>query len=346
MVVIASIPIGALVDRFGRLAMMKGSTVGSIAAVAALSIAHGSVASGLLMAIRAFAALSFFTAQAAYVSVLVPKERSVSAVATMGIIGSLAFASAPAFGVWLWEHGMGRPQYLWATLAIALGGITLLWLPKEHDFKISESGDKRLIMRLAWLPAVIFGIAGSLQAGVSTSLAVLAFHQRGIANGAALFTAAALTAMLLRYPSGRMVEHFGPRKMALPSAILQAAGCYMAASAQTLNMVSMAGIALGCAWAGFVPIVLALLFENSSAEERGSVMGIFNFALGLGFALGSALATVCTIYAGGYTSAISLCAFALLIATPIVILKGKKTVVPQACDERVLGTDPAESYLR
>lgn len=328
-IVLVSLPVGAFVDRIGRIAMMKLGMTGSMVTLVALTFTHGVVPSAILMALRTVAMVSFYTAQAAYVSVLVPEERSVSAVASMGILGNLAFALAPACSVWLWQQGLGREQYLWATLIIGLGGVVIFLLPKERDVKIERGSGKRRFIRASWIPAITLGVGGALQGGVNMSLAVLAFHQRGIANGAAIFSAAALTTVLLRYPGSRLVERFGPRMMALPTAIVQAVGCYLAASANTLSFVVMAGIALGSVWAVLVPTVLALLFENSSAEERGAAMGAYNFTLGLGFTLGAALATVCTVYGAGYSSATSICALALLCVSPCVLFRQSKNT---ACE--------------
>ena len=325
--VVASIPIGALVDRIGRLAVMKLAIVCAIVALTALGMTKGSWTAAILMGLRSLAVMSFMTAQAAYVSVLVPKDRSVSAVATMGIIGSMAFAVAPAFAVWLWQHGWGREQFLWATCMLGVSGSMIFFLPKEHDLRLDHSNSRRIFMKKEWIPAVVFSVCGALQGGVNTSLAVLAFHDRGIANGATIFSAAALTSVFLRYPAGRAVETWGARKMAVPTALMQAVGCLVAAGAHSLPMVIVSGICFGSAWATLVPIVLALLFQESSAEQRGSAMGIFNFSFGLGFALGAGLATLTSLHANGYTAAITLCAIAPVVALPVLFFT-RRTMKP------------------
>jgi MFS family permease len=319
-----SIPIGALVDRIGRIATMRMGIALAFVSMAALYFTHGPILGGVLMACRAMALCGFMTAQFAYGSMIVPKDRSVSAVATMGIIGNFCFALAPALGVYLWQSGCGRQQYLWAEVPIVIGAILLTRLPEKHDVKITASSKRRIMLRKTWTPAILFAMACAMQGGVNGSLAVLTFHDRGIANGATIFSASALTTVLFRYPAGRLVEIFGPRKIAIPTALFQVVGCLLASGAHSLLFVIAAGACLGVAWSSIVPVALALLFEQSSPRTRGAAMGAYNFSLGSGAAIGAGIATVATMLGHGYSEAIVTCAAAPLLALPLVLLsKGR-----------------------
>jgi MFS family permease len=122
-----------------------------------------------------------------------------------------------------------------------------------------------------------------------------------------IFTAAALTTVLFRYPAGRSVERFGARAIAVPTTIVQSIACILASQANTPIMVIQAGACLGIAWSAVVPIGLALLFEKSSHRSRGAAMGYFNFAMGGGAALGALMATLFTVLGMGYSQAIFAC---------------------------------------
>ena len=184
-------------------------------------------------------------------------------------------------------------------------------------------------MRKAWLPAIAFSSAGAMQAGVNGALAVLAFHDRGIANGALLFSASAFTTVVFRYAAGRAVERFGPRAIAVPTAVVQAIGCLVAAHAMTMPMVIAAGICLGIGWACIVPVVLGLFFEESVPEERGAAMGAFHFAFGLGAALGSAVATVSTCLGHGYGTAMMTCAVVPAVSLILVLPSRRRRVMAE-----------------
>src|SRR5262249_30799359 len=159
-----------------------------------------------------------------------------------------------------------------------LGIIGLCFLPRDKPKSTPAHAKKLVLLRKEWRPAMVFGMAGALQGGVNCALAILAFHEPGIADGAMLVTASASTPVLLRYGAGRLVENSGPRKMAIPTAIAQAAGCLVAAQAYDNYGVIFAGILFGVAWAGITPVVLGLLFQESGEHDRGASMGAFHFS--------------------------------------------------------------------
>jgi MFS family permease len=314
-----SIPAGALTDRIGRLAMIRLAAWTGALSLAGMVFAHGALASGLLLALRSAAIVAYMTAEFAYAAELAGKDRAVSGVATLGMIGNLTFASAPALGVFLWQHGIGREQYGFSAALAACGALCLLALPARYD--VRHRGAKRapILMHPRWLPATAFILATTLQGGVNGALAVLTFTERGIVNGAAIFTASALTAFALRYPAGRLVDRFGARAIALPTAAIQAVGALLAANAHSLLAVIVAGVCMGTAWGAVVPVALGLLFEHSSSRTRGAAMGAYNFAFNGGAACGALLATVCTLAGEGYTLAMTLCALAPLAVVPYVL---------------------------
>ncbi|WP_405054980.1 MFS transporter [Vulcanimicrobium alpinum] len=128
----------------------------------------------------------------------------------------------------------------------------------------------------------MFLIGATLVGGVNAALAVVTLHQRGIANAALLFTAVAATTFCLRYPAGRMVDRFGPRLVAIPTAAFHLAGSALAATAHSDAIVVISGICSGCAWSAMVPVGIALLFERSSRSTRGAAMGAYNLAFAIG----------------------------------------------------------------
>ncbi|MBD5654322.1 MAG: MFS transporter, partial [Candidatus Eremiobacteraeota bacterium] len=314
-----SLPIGALADRMGRLVLIRISAGVGVLSVLGLAVAHGPLLGGVLLGVRSIAIVAYMTAEFAYASEIVSKERAVSGVATLGMIGNLAFATGPALSVFLWQHGVGREQYYYSAGLAFVGLLCLFALPKRYDER--RRGVKRapIVMHPRWLPAMGFAFACTLQGGVNGSLAILTFQQRGIVNGAAIFSASAITAFALRYVAGRLVDRFGPRAIAVPTAIVQALGCLLAAEARSLEAVIVAGICLGVAWAAVVPVSLGLLFEHSSNRTRGAAMGSYNLAFCSGAAVGAILATLAAVFGSGYPLAISVCALLPLAVLPYVV---------------------------
>ena len=318
---LVSLPLGALADRFGRLIMIRVAAFTGAGALLALAFVHGALAGGLLLAARSIALVAYMTAEFAYASELASEARAVSGVATLGMIGNLSFALAPALSVFLWQHGIGRIQYAYGAALAFVGALCLFALPRRYDVGAGLAR-ATILMRTKWLPACFFALASTLQGGVNGALAVLTFQERGIVNGAAIFTATALTAFALRYPAGRLVDRFGPRAVALPTALVQAAGCVLAAQAHGLAAVVVAGICMGTAWAAVVPVALGLLFEHSSRETRGAAMGAYNLAFSGGQAIGAVVATFATLAGPGYPLAMFVCAVAPVVVLPYVLRSG------------------------
>lgn len=313
-----SVPIGGLADRFGRLPTIRLAAALCCLSVAALALVHDPILDGVIMAIRGVAITAYVTAEFAYASAIVAAKRAVSATATLGMVGNLSFAIAPAAGFWLWQHGIEREQYLWAAALALAGTLVLTTLPAETGRRVRRS--RRIFIRSAWLPAIVFLVACSLASGVNGALAILTFQQRGIANGALLFTAMASTTFALRFFAGRLVDRFGPRTVALPTALTQCAGALLAAHARTPGEVIVAGAWCGVAWSAVVPVGIGLLFERSTKGTRGAAMGSYNLAFSLGMTAGSLVAAASAAWGGGYAFAMTLCAVASIISLPLLFL--------------------------
>jgi MFS family permease len=314
---LGSVPVGALVDRIGRLKTIRASVVLMALSSFGMAFLHGPVFGGLLMALRGFSMMSYVTAEFAYVSEIVPAERSVSSISTLGMIANFVFAFAPAIAVWLWHHGIAREQFSYGALLTIAGGSVLWFLPQKHDVQ-TRRRSRLILMRSKWLPAMAFLMAAAMQSGVNTALAIVTFTQRGITNGALIFTSMAFVTFALRYPAGRFVDKYGPRLMTIPVAIAQVIGCILAATAYTPAHVLLAGAFLGVAWSAVVPVGVGLFIEQSSRRTRGIAMGTYNLSFAIGTSAGALLAALLTRFGYSYTLAISACALAPVIAVPWV----------------------------
>ncbi|HEY9179124.1 MAG TPA: MFS transporter [Candidatus Baltobacteraceae bacterium] len=315
-----SVPIGALVDRAGRLRTVRASLVLVSLTTFGMTFLHGPLWAGLLMALRGFSGTAYITAEFAYVAEIIPKERSVSAVSVLSTIANAVFAVAPAVSVWLWNHGIGREQFAYGGCIALAGGCALWFLPRGKQDRAPRRS-RVILMRSKWLPAMLFLSAVAMQSGVNTALAVVTFAQRGIGNGALIFTSTAFMAAALRYPSGRVVERYGPRALIFPLVVVESAGCLLAAGAHTPAMVLLAGALLGTAWSAVVPVGIALYFAQSSPGTRGAAMGAYNLSFAIGSSGGALLAAMLAHFGLSYAAAISACALAPLIAAPFVFIR-------------------------
>lgn len=319
---LGSLPVGVLVDRIGRLFTMRAAAVITCAGTLGMTYLHGPWWGAALMALRGFGLMSYVTAEFAYTAEIVPPERTVSAVSLFGLMANLIFALAPALGVWLWQHGIQREQFLWGSI-VAIAGTASLWLlPKRHDVRTRKQS-RTIAMRSLWVPTIVFLIAASLYSGINYSAAVLAFAQRGIGNPALIFTATAIVTAAIRYPAGRLVDRFGPRYMAIPIALFELFGCVVAAYAHDASQVMLAGALLGVSWGAIVPVGVGLFFEYSSRRTRGAAMGAYNLALNVGAAAGAIGVAIFTHVGWGYGGAMLVSGVLPILALPLVFIRRK-----------------------
>lgn len=314
-----SVPVGAAVDRLGRLKTIRASVILMALSTLGMAFLRGPAWGGVLMGLRGFSMMSYVTAEFAYVAEIVPQGRSISAVSTLGLIANLVFAFAPAVGVLLWNAGVGREQFAYGAVLTLAGGCVLWFLPQTHVRPKRRS--RLILMRSAWLPALAFLSAAAMQSGVNTALAVVTFTQRGIVNGALIFTSMAIVTAALRYPAGRFVEKYGPRFMTVPVAAAQIIGCLLAATAHDAVTVLAAGAFLGVAWSAVVPVGVGLFFEQSTPGTRGAAMGAYNLSFAIGTSAGALLAALLARFGLSYAVAIASCALAPLITVPFVFIR-------------------------
>ena len=142
---LAGLPFGILVDRFGRLAVMRATALAGALVLLTLTFVHGAAGGSALFALRSIAFIGYMTAEFAYAGDIASPGRAVSTVATLGTIGTLTYATAPAVGIGLWHHGIGR----------ATGLLRLLPPDRPRPARAST----RLTLPSSWYPAVAFGSA-------------------------------------------------------------------------------------------------------------------------------------------------------------------------------------------
>src|SRR5436305_6379090 len=122
-------------------------------------------------------------------------------------------------------------------------------------------------------------------------------HVKGSATSAVLSAYFAAYALLL-IPGGELVDHFGPRRIALGGLALFALGALAGAVAQTFDELLLARVIQG-AGAGLVsPAALAGAVSGFPAERRGSALGIWGASAGVSNLIGPLLGGLLTVWLG------------------------------------------------
>jgi MFS family permease len=159
------------------------------------------------------------------------------------------------------------------------------------------------VSRSAWLRlAACTGAAALLQLDgtlITVALPSVAhgLHVKGSATSAVLSAYFAAYALLL-IPGGELVDHFGPRRVALGGLALFALGALAGAVSQSFGELLAARIIQG-AGAGLVsPAALAGAVSGFPPERRGSALGIWGASAGMSNLAGPLLGGLLTVAFG------------------------------------------------
>lgn len=284
-VVVARPVAGRLADSHGYKLLMLCGTVA--AALAGLGY-YGAVSLPVLLAVRIVQGAgegAVYTAGAAWLVAICPPERRGRVVGLYGIYMWLGITLGALFG----------------TLAMRLIGFSAVWglcaLVGVAGFASVSAGQRSPDPagkrgRLFILPAatVLPGIALSLASlGYAALAAFVALHmqKRGVTDGVAGFNAFGFTYIGVRLFIGKVPDRFGPRPVALWSAIVEAIGLVIVAVAPNLPVVIIGGLVMGAGLSLLFPSLALIVINSSDASQQGAALGAFTSFWDLGIAVGA-----------------------------------------------------------
>ena len=241
----------------------------------AIGVVHGAMWSGLI------------AAASAIMSDYIPPSRRNQGLAWWGLASTIAVATAPAVGLWVFHFG-------WLTLCIELMILSvamtigaLLLRPAETRraegarLTLSEAWDWRVIQTTLSLTVATFGYGG-----VTSYTAIMAV-QRHIAPKAIYLTVFASTIAVFRIGFSHLGDRIGTKRVLYPSLVLiPIAFALLAIADRRWEMVLSAilfGLGFGAAYPAFATFILA----NTDPERRARTFGSIVWAFDTGIATGS-----------------------------------------------------------
>ena len=281
--------IGPWTDAAGRKPFML---VGIALVILAALLSTVATSIPLLAFVRALQGLGFscfFVSNYSFVIDLVPPARRGWALGIYGVAGLTATAMAPLLGEWVIRRLGFRVLFALAAAAAAVAGWIVLGLREPgratprplHGFPW-ERGALREVFRLSMGVTAFFGLgAGTIFVFLPTFAESL-----GVERLALFYTAYALAAIGVRVFGGRLIDTRGRRAVIVPSMLMQAVatallasmGFLVARTSQTpvVPVLFLAGLLSGGAHGFLYPGLAALVTDQTPAERRGVVVGIFS----------------------------------------------------------------------
>jgi MFS family permease len=246
---------------------------------------------------------------------LVPLRQG-AALGVVGALNSVALAIYPPIGLALYGWG-GAPALFVPAVACALAGAALgILLPATPRAKSVARGfgyDGR------WTALLLANLLNVAYFGGIVAYLPIVLARAGSLNAGIFFTADALGVLLLRIPTGALVDRYGPRPAEIVGTVLTLAGIWALFLPPSLPALVAAGVGTGIGAGLFVSAVLVALARRSGAHNRGTAMALVSASANIGIFAGSAGSGL-LFGPGGFSAVLLFGALTTVASLPLVAL--------------------------
>jgi MFS family permease len=331
--------LGKLADiRSRKLVLIIGTTVAAIAPIGYLLVKSVP----LLILIRAFHGISiaaFTTAYSTLVVDLSPIKHRGELIGYMSLTMPVGLAIGPAIGGFLQEAQGYTPLFI---LAATLGAIATLAVshigecpPEVGAENLQKTAKNRIPMgtllgkifrnQALLIPTLVLLLYGVSFGALSTFVPLFIKESRIDLNPGLFYTAAAIASFSIRLFVGKASDTYGRGVFISSSLVFYGMAMAILSQATDATTTIMAAILEGGGSGILVPMMIALLSDRSSNEQRGQIFAVCISGLDLGIAIaGPYLGTIAESI--GYKGIFGVCAGVTLLGLVIFGTLGNKTV--------------------
>lgn len=246
-------------------------------------------------------------------------HRPATAIGLMSSLNSLALASGPPIGLALYNTRGATGLLLPAAGAAALGFAATWLLPRARPVHRSRGFgfDRR------WIPLFLANAFGIIHFG--GILAYLSLYLRDIdgPNAGIFFAADSLGVLLLRAPTGMLVDRAGSRWPKLIGVFFILPGVLFLGLPPTPLTLIAAGCGTGIGAGLLVSGIMADLARLSTPTNRGTALSLGSASFSGSFFIGSTISGL-LFATGGFGAIVAFGATMTVIALPFALLSGSK----------------------
>ena len=248
-----------------------------------------------------------YVAGAAWIVDMAPVERRGRIIGLYGLAIWGGLSLGPPIGELLLRATSFDAVWAFAAVVPLLGAALASRIPERYAPEAPAEPPSRsdrvraLIARESLAP----GVALSLTVvGYATLAAFIVLHldDRGIGNGALVFTAFAVSVVAGRLFAGGIPDRFGGSRTAAVAGVIQSAGLLLIAAAHSLPVAIAGAMAMGAGFALLFPSLALLVVDAVPERRRGAAMGTFTAFFDIGVGVGAPLAGIAANL-GGYSVA-------------------------------------------
>jgi MFS family permease len=314
---VCTLLVGPLINRAGPHRLMRAGMACYLVAAVGLLLLPGEV---LVVASRALQGVGTALVMPSALT-MAPRVVPLKPGAALGVIGSLNNVSlviAPPLGLWLYSQGGGARLFGSAVACAAVGLLFALLLPALAP---SAAPARGFGYERRWTPTLAANTLLLVYFGGILAYLPLALAYPGAPNAGLYFAADALGVMILRTPSGALVDRYGARPAMVLGVVITLAGLGALALPPSTATLIAGGIITGLGAGLFIAGVLVTLAKRSGDHNRGTAMALSAASLNLGLLAGSTLSGL--LYGASGFGAVLLFGAATTIATLPFIARDK-----------------------
>lgn len=319
---VCTLGVGPLINRWGATPFLRiGMGAYLLAALGLLAIPSEAAVTGFRALQGVGAALVLPSALT-----LVPQIvslRAGTAIGAASAITTLATAIGPPLGLAIYAHGGPVPLFLAAAGCAAAGLAVSALLPHARPHAHApgtKSGTHWFGYERRWTKELLANALCNAYFGGVAAYLPLALARPGAPNAGIFFTADAVGVLLLRLPTGMLVDRSGPRLAETIGVATTLAGIgALFLPPSTLTLIA-AGAGTGVGAGLFLSAVLVSLTGRSGTHNRGTAMALGSASFNLGIFAGGALSGL-LVGPGGFTAVLILGLVTTLAGLPLVLFE-------------------------
>lgn len=247
---------------------------------------------------------------------LVP-SRPGAAIGAMGTLNTLSLAVGPPIGLVLYTRYGGPGVFLPALFAALLGLMLVFLLP---TVAVRHATTRGFGFDRAWIPLIIANALAVLYFGGIIAYLPLYLRQVHGPNAGIFFSADAVGVLLLRIPTGVLVDRRGtflPKCLGLTVTL---PGIALLAAPPSILTLVMSGAMTGIGAGLFITGIYADMAIRSTESNRGTAMSLSSAGFGAAIFAGSAISGL-LIGPGGFDAIVAFGAVTCALALPFALIR-------------------------
>jgi MFS family permease len=267
-----------------------------------------------------------FTAGAAWIIDLAPLSRRGQAIGIFGLAIWGGLTLGPLLGEAVFSLWGYHAVFALTALTPLLGALVAQRVPDAHEpLEPEDDARQPLVPRPVIAPGLALLLA-NIGYGTVAGFLVLHLADRGVGDGAVVFTAFAASVIVTRLVAGRLPDLVGPRASAAAAGCAEAFGLALLAMAGGMTSALVGAVVMGFGFSLLFPSLALIAVQRSGEERRGAALGgftaFFDMGVGIGAPLAGAIAAL-----GGYPAAFWAAAGCALLGAVVGAVATRRPVV-------------------